>query len=44
MIERLRRHAPHARLIHTNLSHTDEEKLKEQLERARKQAEALRLG
>ena len=44
MIERLRRHAPHARLIHTNLSHTDEEKLKEQLERARRQAEALRLG
>ena len=44
VIERLRRHAPHARLIHTNLSHTDEEALKAQLETARKQAEALRLS
>jgi len=44
VIERLRRHAPHARLIHTNLSHTDEEALKAQLETARKQAEALRLA
>ena len=37
-------HAPHARLIHTNLSHIDEEQLKEPLECARKQAEAPRLG
>ncbi len=44
VIERLRRHAPHARLIHTNLSHTDEDVLKEQLEKAKRQAEALRLG
>jgi hypothetical protein len=41
---RLRRHAPHARLIHTNLSHTDEDLLKEQLDKERRQAEGLRLG
>ena len=44
VIERLRRHAPHAQLIHTNLSHTDEDLLREQLEKARRQAEGLRLG
>jgi uncharacterized membrane protein len=44
VIERLRAHAPHARLLRTNLSHTDEDQLREMLERARKQAEALRLG
>ncbi len=44
VIERLRSHAPHARLLRTNLSHTDEDQLREMLERARKQAEALRLG
>ena len=44
VIERLRRHVPNARLVHTSLSHTDEEKLKEQLEKARKQAEALRMA
>ncbi|MFQ6537688.1 MULTISPECIES: DUF1269 domain-containing protein [Aphanothece] len=44
VIERLRAHAPHARLLRTNLSHTDEDQLRELLDRARKQAEALRLG
>ncbi|EDY37307.1 membrane protein of uknown function [Cyanobium sp. PCC 7001] len=44
VIERLRSHAPHARLLRTNLSHTDEDQLREMLERARKQAEGLRLG
>ena len=44
VIERLRRHVPNARLVHTSLSHTDEETLKEQLEQARKKAEALRMA
>ena len=44
VIERLRRHAPNARLVHTSLSHTDEDKLKAELERARQQAEALRMA
>ena len=44
VIERLRRHAPHARLLRTNLSHTDEERLRQMLEQASKQAEALRLA
>jgi len=44
VIERLRRHVPNARLVHTSLSHMDEEKLKEQLEQARKQAKALRMA
>lgn len=44
VIEKLRRHAPHARLIQTSLSHADEESLREQLEKARQQAEALRLA
>ena len=44
VIERLRAHAPHAKLLRTNLSHADEDKLRALLERARLQAEALRLG
>jgi len=44
VIERLRAHAPHAKLLRTNLSHTDEDQLRALLERARLQAEALRLG
>ena len=44
VIERLRAHAPHARLLRTNLSHTDEARLRELLEQASKQAEALRLS
>ena len=44
VMERLRAHAPHAKLLRTNLSHTDEDQLRELLERARKQTEALRLG
>ena len=44
VIERLRAHAPHAKLLRTNLSHTDEDQLRQMLERASKQAEALRLS
>ena len=44
VIERLRSHAPHAKLLRTNLSHTDEERLRQLLETASKQAEALRLS
>ena len=44
VIERLRAHAPHAKLLRSNLSHTNEDQLRELLERARLQAEALRLG
>ena len=44
VIERLRVHAPHAKLLRTNLSHTDEERLRLLLEKASKQAEALRLS
>jgi uncharacterized membrane protein len=44
LIERLRAHAPHATLLRTNLSHTDEDRLRRQLEQASKQAEALRLS
>jgi uncharacterized membrane protein len=44
VIERLRRHAPHARLLRTNLSHTDEERLRHLLEKASREAEALRMG
>ena len=44
VIERLRAHAPHARLLRTNLSHTDEDRLRQMLEKASKQAEALRLS
>ncbi len=44
VLERLRSHSPHAKLLRTSLSHTDEEKLRELFEQSRKQAEALRLG
>ena len=44
VIERLRSHAPNARLVKTNLSHTDEDKLRELLKAAAQQAEALRLS
>ncbi len=44
VVERLRAHAPHAKLLRTNLSHTDEDQLRALLERAAKQAEALRLA
>ena len=44
LIDRLRAHAPHAKLLRTNLSHTDEERLRQLLEQASKQAEALRLS
>ena len=44
VVERLRAHAPHAKLLRTNLSHTDEDQLRELLERAARQAEALRLA
>jgi len=44
VIERLRSHAPHAKLLRTNLSHTDEARLRQLLEKASKQAEALRLS
>jgi len=44
VVERLRSHAPHARLVKTSLSNTDEEKLRDLLEKAAQQAEALRLA
>ena len=44
VVEKLRRHAPHTRLLQTNLSPTDEDQLKELLEKASQQAEALRLS
>jgi uncharacterized membrane protein len=44
VIERLRAHAPHAKLLRTNLSHTDEDQLRALLESAARQAEALRLA
>lgn len=44
VVERLRSFAPHAKLLRTSLSHTDEEKLRELLDQTRKQAEALRMG
>jgi uncharacterized membrane protein len=44
LIDRLRSHAPHARLLRTNLSHTDEARLRQLLEQASKEAEALRLS
>ena len=43
LIERLRDHAPHARLLRTNLSHTDEDRLRQMLEQASRQARSLRL-
>ncbi|MFN5161196.1 MAG: DUF1269 domain-containing protein, partial [Cyanobacteriota bacterium] len=44
VVERLRAHAPHARLLRTILSHTGEDRLRLLLEQASRQAEALRLG
>ncbi|MEB3322438.1 MAG: DUF1269 domain-containing protein [Synechococcaceae cyanobacterium] len=44
VIERLRVHAPHARLLRTSLSHTDEDRLRQMLEKASREAEALRLS
>ena len=44
VIEKLRRHAGHTQLLQTNLSHTDEDHLKELLDQAKQQAEALRLA
>ncbi|MFN5194776.1 MAG: DUF1269 domain-containing protein [Cyanobacteriota bacterium] len=41
VIERLRTHAPHARLLRTNLSHADEAELRRLLEKASRQAEGL---
>lgn len=38
VIERLRSHAPHARLLRTNLSHRDEQRLRLLVERASRQA------
>jgi uncharacterized membrane protein len=43
LIERLRVHAPHAKLLRTNLSHTDEDRLRQMLEQASRQAQTLRL-
>jgi uncharacterized membrane protein len=34
VIEKLRNHAPHAHLLQTNLSHTDEARLQEMLNNA----------
>ena len=44
VIERLRSHVPHARIVKTSLSHTDEDQLRDQLKKAAQQAEALRLS
>ncbi|MCF8133852.1 MAG: DUF1269 domain-containing protein [Synechococcus sp. Tobar2m-G35] len=44
VVEELRRHAPHARLLRTNLSHKDESHLQELLQKASREAEALRLS
>ena len=38
VIERLRRHAPHAKLLRTNLSHSDEDRLRHLLARVQHQA------
>jgi uncharacterized membrane protein len=38
VIERLQSHAPHARLLRTNLSHADEARLRQLLEKASQQA------
>jgi uncharacterized membrane protein len=38
VIERLQAHAPHARLLRTNLSHADEARLRQLLEQASQQA------
>ncbi len=41
LIERLGDHAPHARLLRTNLSHTDEDRLRQMLEQSSRQARTL---
>jgi uncharacterized membrane protein len=41
VIERLRAHAPQARLLRTNLSHVDEDRLRQLLESVSGQAEVL---
>ena len=38
VIERLQAHAPNARLLRTNLSHADEDRLRQMLEKASQQA------
>jgi len=42
VIERLRSHAPQARLLRTNLSHVDEDRLRHLLEHVSRQSEACR--
>ena len=44
VIERLRSNAPNTRLVKTDFSYTDEDKLRELLKGAAQQAEALRLS
>ena len=44
LIDRLRVHAPHAKLLRTNLSTTDEDRLRQMLEQASKRAQGLRLS
>ena len=44
VVESLRSHAPHARLVKTSLSHVDEDKLRELIKTSAQQAEALRLA
>ena len=44
VVESLRSHATHARLVKTSLSHVDEDKLRELIKTSAQQAEALRLA
>jgi uncharacterized membrane protein len=44
VVESLRSHAPHARLVKTSLSHVDEDKLRDLIKTSAQQAEALRLA
>ena len=44
VVETLRNHAPHARLVKTSLSHVDEDKLRDLIKKSAQQAEALRLA
>ena len=44
VVESLRKHAPHARLVRTNLSHVDEDKLRDLIKTTAQRAEALRLA
>ena len=43
VVETLRNHAPHARLVKTSLSHVDEDKLRDLIKRSAQKAEALRV-